>query len=419
LLIAHFADTHVGVKLYGFEWSLEAVVEHFKNAVEKALEERVNAIVFSGDLFDKPHPPNKALKAVIETVHRAVERGVRVYSVLGEHDLPKVADIPPQHLIPGLRTPFREEGLLDCFTVSGVEYCIAGVNHIPLKYGKALKQKLLGLIESTASKAGWRGVLALHQNIVNFMKFEPGLELSEMPSKPMYIAMGHIHRRIIFTREGGQVVAYPGSLEIVRRDEVVEWKQSGKGFYLVDLSGDTARVEKVDVEVIPQEVVEADVQNLEKSIAQAAAKLPRDKRSILHVIAVLKPSEKADVVGLVKSAVLRFSQNISVRIEKRYVEERAGEALAAEPVSEVDAIAEVLGGSQYRDLAEKVYLLKQAVLEGDEAAIDRLIDEIAEHSYWSTRVKPPVITLPQTIKQSSKSGGKPVSGKGLLSYLQR
>jgi len=416
MLLAHFADTHVGVKLYGFEWSLEAVLEHFRNAVERALEERVNAIVFSGDLFDKPHPPNKALKAVIETVHRAVERGVRVYSVLGEHDLPKVADIPPQYLIPGLRTPVREEGLIDCFTVSGVEYCIAGVNHIPLKYSRELKRKLLGLIESTSSKAGWRGVLALHQNIVNFMKFEPGLELSEIPGKPMYIAMGHIHRRITYTRENGQVVAYPGSLEIVRRDEVEEWKQNGKGFYLVDLSGDTARVEKVDVEVIPQEVVEADVQSLDKSVAQAAAKLPRDKRSILHVIAILKPSEKVDVAGLVKSVVSRFSQNISVRIEKRYVEETGGEVSVAESVSEVDAIAEVLGGSQYRDLAEKIYMLKQAVLEGDETAVDRLIDEITKHSYWTTRVKPPVIMLPQTVKQS---GSKPVSGKGLLSYLQR
>jgi len=425
LLIAHFADTHIGARLYGFDWTFESILEHFKQAVEKALEERVDAIIFSGDFFDKPRPPNRALKTAIEVVQRAVERGVRVYSVLGEHDLPKVADIPPQHLIPGLRTPLREEGFVDCFTAGGLEYCVGGVNHIPLKYSRELRVRLLNTIASIVSRMGRRSVLALHQNIVNFERFEPGLELADLPDKPMYVAMGHIHRRITHVREGGQVVAYPGSLDILRRDEIAEWKRSGKGFYIVDLSGDAARVERVDVEVTPQELVESDLQSLEKSVARALSSLPRDRRSILHVIVQLKPNERVDASSLVRSIVARYSQSISVRVEKRYVEgAEATTPGSLESVDEIEAIAEALGGSQYRELAEKIYMLKRALVEGDESSVEKLVEEITSYSYWSTKVRPPQITLPAGVRQASSLQSSPSSrqhagGRSLLSYMQR
>ncbi|PLJ76844.1 metallophosphoesterase family protein [Infirmifilum sp. SLHALR2] len=419
-LIAHFADTHVGVRPYGLEWCLEEILEHFKSSVEEALKEGVDAIVFSGDLFDKPHPPNKALKTVIEAVHRAVDKGVRVYSILGEHDLPKVSDIPPQHLIPGLRVPFRDEVLTDCLTVSGVEYCISGVNHVPIKYSSSLKQRLLDNVKNATSRTGWRGVLMLHQSIANFMEFEPGLEISELPDKPMYIAMGHLHRRVKHRQSNGQIVAYPGSLDIIKRDEIEEWKQRGKGFYLVDLSGDEAVVHEVNVEVIPQEVVETNLQRLEKDVKEAVARLPRGKRSILHAIIWLKPSEKTDVSSRVRSIISMFSQNISVRIEKKYIEEKdVGRAHASGPVEEVEAIASRLGGSQYRELAEKIYLLKQAVLEDDRDNIDRLIEEIAGHSYWSKVLKPPVIMLPETRESpTSRTPSSSDSGRKASSNIR-
>jgi len=418
-LIAHFADTHVGVRPYGLDWCLEEILEHFKSAVEEALKEGVNAIVFSGDLFDKPHPPNKALKTVIEAVHRAVDKGVRVYSILGEHDLPKASDIPPQYLIPGLLVPYGDKVLTDCFTVDGVEYCISGVNHIPIKYS-SLKPKLLDNVKNAALRTGWRGVLMLHQSIANFMEFEPGLELSELPDKPMYIAMGHLHRRIKHRQSNGQVITYPGSLDIIKRDEIEEWKQRGKGFYLVDLSGDEAVVHEVNVDVIPQEVVETDLQRLEKDVKEAVARLPKDKRSILHAIIWLKPSEKTDVSSRVRSITSMLSQNISVRIEKKYIEEKeGGRAYASGPVEEVEAIASKLGGSQYRDLAEKIYLLKQAVLEDDRANIDRLIEEIAGHSYWSKVLNPRVITLPGTRESTtSRTPSSSDSGRRASSSIR-
>jgi DNA repair exonuclease SbcCD nuclease subunit len=386
MLVAHLSDTHLGIRLYGLEWTYETILEHFAEAVERALGEGVDAIIIAGDMFDRPRPPNNALKSAMEAVARALEKGVRVYSVLGEHDLPKVADIPPQLLIPGLRVLGVSGLFSDCFTVDGAEYCIGGASHRPLKYGRGVKQKLLALLGSVANRLTRRSVLVLHQNIVNFNMFEPGLEIGEIPDKPMYVAMGHLHRRVKFRRENGQVIAYSGSLDILRRDEIEEWKSEGKGFYLVDLSGDEPSVTEVNTEVIPQEHVKTSLEDLEDNVIKALGKLPRNKKSILHVTVTLRPSEKVDVLVTLRRIVSMYSPNTSIRLEKRYIEEsEGGEDTVLEGIDEVEVIAEILGGRKYRDLAEKIYLLKQALVRGEDEVAKKLVDEIANHSYWIER----------------------------------
>ncbi len=419
MLIAHLADTHLGIRLYGFDWTYDAILEHFKQAFTRALEEKVDAIILAGDLFDKPRPPNKALKTVIELVSQAVEKGVRVYGVLGEHDLPKVTDIPPQLLVPGLHVFGLSGSQVDCIAVDGREYCIGGVNHLPLKYERGMKAKLVSMINSVVAKMNNKSVLVMHQNIASFEMFEPGLEINEIPEKPLYVAMGHLHRRIIYRRENGQLIVYPGSLDILKRDEISEWKKNGKGFYLVDLSGDEPQVQPVDTEVIPQELVEAYLKELETKVSAVASKLPRDKKSILHVIVLLKTSEKTDVLPIIKRIVSRYSQNISVRVEKKYVEEELGREVRLESVDEVDVIQHILGGQQYRDLAEKIYLLKQALVKEDYQSVEDIVEEIAKHSYWAGRIKPPQITLPTQSTTTPKKTIKPsTTGKrDLLSYL--
>jgi exonuclease SbcD len=433
LLIAHLADTHLGVKPYGFEWAFEAVLEHFRQAIDKALEEHVDAILVSGDFFDKPRPPNRALKTAIETVSRALEKGIRVYSVLGEHDIPKVSDIPPQYLVPGLRILGVEDNrLYECFEIDGREYCVGGVSHIPLKYKPGLKKKLLSRLNHIVEHVNERSIVMMHQNIVNFERFEPGLEISEIPEKPRYIAMGHLHRRIIHRRDNGQVIAYPGSLDIIKRDEIGEWRRNGKGFYLVDLSGDEPRIEKIDTEVIPQEIVSTGLKDLEYKVSQTASKLPRDKKSILHVIITLSPNEKADVSSILRRIVSRYSKNIYVRLEKKYTDiEISGGTPSLPSIDEVDVIASILDPSdprKYRGLAEKIYLLKQALVREDYDAVDSLVEEITSHSFWAGRLKYPQITLPSTTTTTQKPGtsGAGETGKSvkrgsrrndLLSYL--
>ncbi len=419
MLVAHFADTHLGIRPYGYDWFYRSVLDHFRDAVDRALREGVDAIVFAGDVFDKPRPPNSAIKRLIDTVATAVEKGVRVYAVLGEHDLPKTRDLPPEMLVPGLRLLLRGYGEpVDCFTVDGREYCVGGVSHIPLKYDPGAKKRLVAEAGAVARRMGGRGVLVMHQNIVQFNSFEPGLEIAEVPAEPIYVAMGHIHRRIIYHREGGQVIAYPGSLEILRRDEIRIWREQGKGFYLVDLSGDEPSVEKIDTEVVPQEEIRTDTRSLRAAVAEAASRLPRNKPSILHVIVEMSIDEKTDVARIAREAAARISREIRVKVSREY----RGEAVTVtetgvEILDEAAVLAEALGDKSRRDLAELILGLKEALVAENREEIDELLEKIAMDRFWDKKIPNiPRITLPSAPPAMEKTVKKP-GAKGLLRFL--
>ncbi len=426
MLVAHLADTHLGIRPYGLAWAFEAFLEHFQEAFEKALREHVNVIVLAGDLFDKPRPPNRAVKTVMDAVSKAREKGVRVYSVLGEHDLPKMAgEIPAQLLVRDMRVFTPRNPGPDCFTVDGIEYCVGGVSHRPLKYGEGQKKRLLEEIAKTVSALNNRSILVLHQNISQFNMFEPGLDLSELPRKPRYIAMGHIHRRITHRFSDGRLLAYPGSLDIVKRDEIELWRREGKGFYIVDLSGDEPRVEKVDIEPIPQALVKTSLDNLRVDVARALKELPRDRESILHVEVSLKITEKTDVYAIIRNLIRQHGGKVYYRVQKKYVDEAVKiDQSGTEKIDETEVIAELLGGRKYRDLAAKILELKKAVLAEDEQLVEKIIDEISVHPYWYTEAKiPQVLVKPPSLVGRSlgdtRTPGKPKTGKkNLLSFLE-
>ena len=415
----------MGIRPYGLSWAFEAFLEHFRSAVETALREHVDVIVFAGDLFDKPKPANKAIKTVMDVVSEAVGRGVRVYSVLGEHDLPKIAgEIPAQLLVRELRVFSPRGPGFDCFSIGGVEYCIGGVSHYPLKYG-GQKKRLLDRITRVVSAMNNRSVLVLHQNISQFNMFEPGLDLNELPSKPRYIAMGHIHRRIIHELGNGRLLAYPGSLDIVRRDEIELWRRDGKGFYIVDLSGDEPGISKVDVEVVPQALVKTSLENLRADVMRALRELPRDRESILHVEVSLKITEKTDIHAIIRNIIRQYGGRIYYRVQKKYVDEAVRiESGGPERIDEAEVIAELLGGRNYRDLAVRILDLKKALLQGDEQLVEKIIEEISSHPYWYTRAKiPQVLVKPlKPLVEAKKTGGERGERRGgrkdLLSFLE-
>ncbi len=419
MLIAHLADIHLGITPYRLQWVQDAIIEHFSDAIDKAIEEHVDAIVIAGDLFNESRPKNKIIKKTLDILSKAYSKGIKLYGVLGDHDLPKARDIPPQALIPFLRIPnWRENKFVDEIMIDGKVYHIAGVNNMPLRQSKRMKERLIGLLRTIGEAVNKKSILIMHQNIVNYFMFEEGISLSDIPDKPIYVAMGHIHRRIIDKRSSGQVIAYPGSLDILKENEIKHWKKEGKGFYLVDLSGDEAEVTPVDIEVVPQEIVESDVNGLATEIARAIHRLPSDKRAVLHIKVLLSTREKTDVYALVKRIIGRYSANISFKIRKQYVDVplKITDTGVEGTVDEKTVIAEILGGSQYIALAEKILMLKQALIHGSEKDVYILIDEIAKDSYWDTKI-PYKITLPKRVMSGTSVQRKITSKKGILSFI--
>jgi len=420
LLIAHLADTHLGLKQYGLPWREEDIYERFREAMEKAVREGVDAILISGDMFDRARPPIRAIKVAMETLELPRERGIPVYVILGEHDIPKTRDIPPQSILtyPKLLGTSKTEDM-DTLVVDGREYVIAGASHYPAqeKYLRMLKGRLAML----ASRVGGRrSVLMLHQSIRNIFAFEEGLDALEIPEAFTYVAMGHIHRRASLRLDGGRLLAYPGSIEILRSDEIGDWVRDGKGFYLVDLSGDEPEVQKVDLDVTPQARVKAayptQLAAVDAEAARLASRLRPGRRGILHVEVVIRADVKADPASQIRDRLSRrYGGSIYLRIRVTRVPVGAGEGVerCEGGVSEEGVVASLLSGGNppavlkptIEKLARDVIRLKNVLAELDVGDPNSIVESIvSERDFWRLKVGSAVTASPAPPRKRVRGG---------------
>jgi len=298
--IAHISDTHLGYRQYNLDERENDLYEAFNEAIEKAIEERADVLIHSGDLFDSPTPPIKALY-VFKNALRKMEGKIKVYTILGDHDMPKRRGMPPHKLF-DIRV--LGVGRLEWEEVDGV--LIAGISNLRGRGVELLKEELKKF-EEVAEKYK-KSVLIAHQAIEKYLPFEGAYELKEddLPRNATYYAFGHLHSR--FTVKFGRGhLAYAGSTEILRRDEISSWSRRGKGFYLVDLDGDEAEIHEVNLDIRPQ--IELEVE--EKRIEEVLDYINYPKLPILHVTIKGKEINRQYVIErlneMLEGKVLKFN----------------------------------------------------------------------------------------------------------------
>lgn len=224
---AHIADTHLGYRQFNLEERELDFYRTFGESVDRMIEEGVEVVVHSGDLFDEPRPPIRALVEAKRGLTRLVDEGIRVVMIPGNHDmLMRRGSLAPHALFDGVDILSFEKPF-----VAVDDVFFGGVPYMPKSYRDVLLEKIRDL-ESAAGGYD-RRVLLLHQGVDKFLPHEHELSIGEMPSSFDYIALGHVHHRAVDSFGRG-VICYPGSTENWRSEEALEWAESGKGFYLVD-----------------------------------------------------------------------------------------------------------------------------------------------------------------------------------------
>ncbi|MHC1579889.1 MAG: metallophosphoesterase family protein, partial [Candidatus Alkanophagales archaeon] len=328
--LAHIADTHLGFRQYNLEEREQDFYDVFAEAVDKALEERADAFIHSGDLFDTPQPPIRALLVFKNCIRRIRDAGVPFYAVLGDHDTPKRRGVPPQALfdvrILGANGTLQH----DVLRKGGEEVLVAGISNLKGGRVQTLRRELrrFDLIAG-----GYRNaVLVAHQAVRRLLPFEGAYELEEdaLPRLATYYAFGHIHARTLLAFGRG-VLAYAGSTEITSRDEIQTWKRRGKGFFIVDVERGGVEVHSIDLDVRPQTSVRVEADNLEKVLE---ALTPHGKKPILHVLVETEKENRALILRELKRLVsgkvlylhpifttkgVREEMEIKIRGEKRDV----------------------------------------------------------------------------------------------------
>lgn len=299
MLVAHISDTHLGYRQYNLDEREEDIYRLFNELVEKIIAEKPDVVIHTGDLFDQSRPPVKALRIAYQGFRRLREHGIRVYCILGDHDIPKRRSEPPHNLLQELGVigivgynPLQEEP----YRVVGNTF-IAGIRSLPKKYSPTL----ISLLSRLSRKAEEydRAIIMLHQGIREHFPHSYELELKHLPPGFNYYALGHIHVRTWFHLHDG-VVGYAGSIDIIRVDEWKDYIRNGKGFYLVDISKREPVIHKVDLEGIrPHIIVEVDYKHLEAKLKEILARIDKGKpKPILHLMVKGERIDKTQVQRL-------------------------------------------------------------------------------------------------------------------------
>ncbi|TFF94242.1 MAG: DNA repair exonuclease [Promethearchaeota archaeon] len=84
LKFAHISDCHLGA------WRNDQLnylgYEAFEKAIQKSIEERVDFVIISGDLYDVSNPKVEVIDFATKNLYKLKEEGIPVYGIMGSHD---------------------------------------------------------------------------------------------------------------------------------------------------------------------------------------------------------------------------------------------------------------------------------------------------------------------------------------------
>jgi len=234
---AHLSDLHIG------SWRDERMrnvsVSVFLKAMEMCVAEKVDFILFAGDLFNTALPAIEALAIVASKLRELKEMGIPVYIIPGSHDFSMSGKTMLDVLENGglfvnvCKGEVVQKKLRLRFTVDKTGAKITGM------LGKK------GMLDRLFYDDLDREHLELENGYKIFMfhtalsELKP-VHLERMDTQPVsllpkgfdYYAGGHVHHRMEFSGEGYKCVTQPGALFPNNFAELEKYGHGG--FFLID-----------------------------------------------------------------------------------------------------------------------------------------------------------------------------------------
>lgn len=242
--IAHLADTHLGYRQYGLQEREDDFYDSFINIVDDIIERKVDYVIHSGDLFDQPKPPIKALLVAQACFNKLMDNNIEVYVIAGNHDILQRRNTSlPQELYEN--EYFHILSTKDNHFILKEDIYLTGIPYIQKTHEAKVKEMLDNLVLETKNHK--HSILMLHGGVTKFFEFNCEFELDTIPEGFDYYAMGHIHQRITDNFKNG-IIAYPGSTDIKDKGEILEYDNKGKGYTLLTID-ENIETEYVDFEL--------------------------------------------------------------------------------------------------------------------------------------------------------------------------
>lgn len=84
--ILHVSDTHLGKNQYGSDIRVDDYARAFDVSISIAIEENVDAVVHTGDLFDSRSPNTRTISQAFDILARLNKHNIPFYGLVGNHE---------------------------------------------------------------------------------------------------------------------------------------------------------------------------------------------------------------------------------------------------------------------------------------------------------------------------------------------
>jgi DNA repair protein SbcD/Mre11 len=346
----HFSDAHLGYQQYGSDERFNDFGRAFAHVIDHALEQQVDFVIFSGDLFQKRSIDPPTLIQAVNNLDRLREAGIPVLAVEGNHERAHYRDksswldflaergylilLNPdfegetahlQHwdglsgayvdLVPGQPADLTQPAGGDVVRICGMKF-----------YGAATRPTLERFITAVGSldqEPVAYTILMMHAGMEgeldNMSGTIPQSAVAPLKDYVNYLALGHIHKP--YQREDW--IFNPGSLETCSTMEAA-WPE--RGCYLVTVDTERQPSHDAQLKTLPRRpfvriFVKADTCDTPEAVYALVEK---------EVAAAIssKRLPKPPVVEVTLTGTLRFSlSSLSMDDLRAAAERAAGEVL--------------------------------------------------------------------------------------------
>ena len=289
LRFVHAADLHLDSPFTGLKTAAPdnvanalyaATFTAYENIIDLCIDERVDALLVAGDVFDSADRSLRAQLKFVEGLKRLDEAGIRSFVCHGNHDpldgWEARLDYPPGCKRFGAMfeaAPVFEDNPQRA-VVHGISYPTRDVyDNLALRVGR---------VDPNTFSIG-----LMHANVGNRPGHDPyapcSLDDLERPGIN-YWALGHVHTREVLSKQSPTVV-YPGNSQGRHPNE-----PGARGVYLVEVDDDgtvnldfravdTVRWERLDIDISGMETEQGLRDRLDQSMEDALAEA--DGRSVV------------------------------------------------------------------------------------------------------------------------------------------
>ena len=290
MIFSHISDTHLGLMQYGLEERENDIYSAFNESIDTSIKDHVDFVIFAGDIFHVPNPSGMAIIQMANALKRLKQNQIESFFVLGEHDISRIRSTPIPYVYHNLDfaryigqgRPIVHKNVL----IAGFDKIRKG--EMPRYYDK------LAQVDKAAKEHIGHRILVMHQGISEINKFAGELSSTDLPKNFTYYAMGHLHDQFLkqFSHLSGPV-AYPGSIETTTSEGI---KETQKGFYEVDISGNEAMPSWIKLDTRPQISQKTEFDMLERAVSEILEKVSKLARKPIVEIRISGDNIESDLV---------------------------------------------------------------------------------------------------------------------------